>query len=598
YLSAPAIILAFFLSQSAQFRILQMLEPARFPEPNLQTARRLTGLWLLIAAAGAGMIQLILYFNPSAVVQGLGVSVTQAGVVLAVLAGSAFISASNCLPAHLEETGGSSSLIPYLKTILWRFPKLVYGQIFQLPGLLIVSLIPVLIGAVMNVAIGTVTNRDAREWAYEIIDIRVIPGGINANLKAIEKLEQDSIKLEREKAKALKAHDELIAEAKNDLNSKERMLAAIKDRQIHTMVEEPITGEEQFFSIAPIPSTDSYDWQIKESDGDKVADYTVKAVDGKSSLIEHRWSKEGEYIVSVAPRNSCGKGEGITRQVTVAKANIPYFIIPAPTGQSVVCSGEEVNYTTRPGQGHYEWQIPSDASILSDPNQNKILVKFGNQSGTIRVRAADAEGRYSLWTGIDVKVIPTPGNQESQGRFVEDEQADRRERPHAPVFRTREEGKESVAAAQQELAAQKAAKKATEKAFAEKIHQTQVAIAALYRDIRMMLYRLVGDLLALAGLALLFGVVMAAPVLYGTLFQFNLYGFAQQGRHYWEDLLAELRARNMLQPLLGIFILLTTGLIYWWLDSTYDMDILILKAKQYYWLAKEYLKSILLISRD
>ena len=167
---------------------------------------------------------------------------------------------------------------------------------------------------------------------------------------------------------------------------------------------------------------------------------------------------------------------------------------------------------------------------------------------------ADADGTYSLWAGINVRVKPFPGSAESEPRYIEDERSSDQSPSHAFVFRTREEGREAVAADKAELAARTKAKNATFKDFKSRIHATQVGITNLYHDIRMQLYRLLGALLAAAGLALLFGVLMAAPTLFAVQYQFNLFGFAQTGRHYWEELLAGMRARNPQQPLLGIFI--------------------------------------------
>ena len=594
----PAVIAAFFLLQNTQFRILHALEPEKFPEPNIRTARRLTGVWLLLGTIGAALLALTYFFGQRSVSNGLGVTVTQAGIVLGILAGSGFASASTCIPPHLWETGGTASLLSYLKTILFRLPKLLVGQPFQLPGLVVVSLIPVLLGYGMNLAIGMVTGKNVRAWSNEIVQIQTIPPGIYMDLLEIDKQQDDSIRLEVEKAKALQVHDKLIDQARSKLKTNEQLLSAIRDRQIHTFVESPLTGDIQFFSISPVPSSNSYDWEIRESDGDRVASYSENASDGRSSLIEHRWVKEGDYIVTVSPRNSCGKGEVITRQISVTKRAISYFTIPRPTGREEVCAGEEATYTAKAGSGHYEWQIPSDASILSDQNQNKIQVKFGNQSGTVRVRVADAEGRYSLWIGRNVRVLPTPGNTESAGRYVDDEAADDEARPRAFVFRTREEGKAAVAQSQRNLADQKAAKKSTMDEYDALIHQTQVVIASRWDSIILMVYRLIGALLAIAGLALLAAFIAAAPALYLVQYHFNLFGFAQEGKHYWEELLASIRVRNAMQPLLGIFILLTSGGLYWYITHDPDAIEMVVKLKVMLQSLWEYVKDLIFLSKE
>jgi len=278
------------------------------------------------------------------------------------------------------------------------------------------------------------------------------------------------------------------------------------------------------------------------------------------SIFYHNWNKDGEHIISLIPRNTCGGGEEITRKVTVGKRGEASFTIAPPTGEGQVCTSDESVYTTQGGFGHYEWQIPEDAAIVGGSNQNRITVKFGQQSGTIRVRASTPEGKYSLWVGTDVRVMPLPGRNESQPDYIADQPAENRARTFSFTFQTREIGKDSVASVQKRLNRQEAAKKATLAYYAGLIHNTQVKIDGFQNEIISLISRLIGDLLALLGLALLGSLLLAAPLLYFVRYHFSLYGFAQSGKHYWEELLDGLRARNPQQPLLGIFALLVITL--------------------------------------
>ena len=565
FLIFPALLLAFFLIQQALFRLLQLVEPQKFTAANAQMATKLTALWLAVAAIAAGALSLVWYFQASDIAAGLGVTVTQAGITAAVLTGSAFLSATTCLPAHLHESGGSTTVISYLKTLLWRLPKLTFGQIFLIPGLMVVSIIPVALAMVMSLALDKVTGKDTLGWVSEVSAMNTILPSIGANMDSITRQEEDSVRLEAEKAKAVAEHNQKIQTTQNTLKQNKQLLAAIKDRQIHTMTETPMVGDTQFFSVPGLPSCGIYDWQVKDSAGKILSEERNSPRIGSSSIFYYTWIQDGEYTINLIPKNNCGDGEPITRKVVVSKRSESSFSIAKPSGNTQVCTSDELPYAAQGGFGLYEWQVPQDASIIGSSNQSRIMVKFGQQSGTVRVRAATAEGKYSLWVGLNVRVMPLPGRNESQPDYKGDEVSNDRARTFAFVFQTREIGKDSVAAVQSRLNRQEAAKRATLAYFAGMIHETQVRIDLHQLDIRMLLYRMIGDLLALAGLALLFSLTFAAPLLYFVQYHFSLYGFAQSGKHYWEELLEGIRARNPQQPLLGIFALVVIGVLSWFI---------------------------------
>lgn len=565
FLIFPALLLAFFLVQQALFRLLQLVEPQKFGPANAQMATRLTALWLAVAAIGAGALSLVWYFQASDIAAGLGVTVTQVGVTAAVLTGSAYLSATTCLPAHLYEFGGNTTVLSYLKTLLWRLPKLAIGQFFLIPGLLVVSIIPAILAICMSTALGKITGKDTPAWATEVAGMNTILPSIGAELDSITRQEEDSIRLEGEKAKAVADHNRQIQATQGVLNQYKQLLGAIKDRQIHTMTETPMVGDTQFFSVPGLPSCGIYNWQVKEPGGRIIAEEGNSPRSGSSSLFYHTWANDGEYLISLIPKNNCGDGESITRKVNVSKRGEASFSIARPLGNTQVCTSDEAPYATQGGLGNYEWQVPKDAAVVGNSNQSRIVVKFGQQSGTVRVRAATPDGKYSLWVGQNVRVMPLPGRNESQPDYVGDEASNDRNRTFAFIFRTREIGKDSVASVQSRLNRQEAGKKATLTYYAGLIRDTQTKIASYQLDIRLLIYRMIGDLLALAGLALLASLTLAAPLLYFVRYHFNLYPFAQSGKHYWEELLENIRARNPQQPLLGIFALIIIGALGWFL---------------------------------
>jgi hypothetical protein len=47
---------------------------------------------------------------------------------------------------------------------------------------------------------------------------------------------------------------------------------------------------------------------------------------------------------------------------------------------------------------------------------------------------------------------------------------------------------------------------------------------------------------------------------YLVTYHYDMFGFEQEGKHYWINLLDELKSKNPNQPLLGIFVLVVLSL--------------------------------------
>lgn len=66
---------------------------------------------------------------------------------------------------------------------------------------------------------------------------------------------------------------------------------------------------------------------------------------------------------------------------------------------------------------------------------------------------------------------------------------------------------------------------------------------------------LISKILAYFGLVLLLVLYLSAIWTYWVTYHYDMFGFEQEGKHYWVNQLEEIRAKNPNQPLLGIFVL-------------------------------------------
>ena len=316
--------------------------------------------------------------------------------------------------------------------------------------------------------------------------------------------------------------------------------------KIHTYGGDALVGERQFFSIPKISQCDAYIWVI-EKNGNKIFEKTVVAdSSAKSVTFDYQWNAKGQYSVSLIPTNRCGTGQSDMVFVNVIAGKNP---IAKPQGKTQVCENERVTYNTAPGYDSYQWKHPFGETTTS---KAEIALTWMNSSGTIQVRGRKDNGETTLWTGTDVFVKSLPFSNDPVQNFIENETY---EMERAFAFITREAASDSINNLEE---AALLLKKEWETIIADKELQMDNArneTTALAGGMSV-LPPFIGRVLACLGLmlALVFSICTIYP--YSILYHFDLYGFKQDGVHYWRQTLSEMRDRNPRQPLLGIFILL------------------------------------------
>lgn len=553
-----SVVIFLFFLQYTIFRTLVHLRPNDYTQEHIRPTLRLSVIWLILSVISAVLLGAVYFFSKYHLVKGPGFDVTLIAFPVLVFTGILFFSAFTCLPAYISEKGRELDVLEYLKTLLFRLPKLIFAQPFQVIGIVILAIIPWMIAASLNVAIGTTTSKPVKGWIAESLQMQNFIPRIQKNSESIKISELQVKKLIQEKDSCLKLIDSALKDLQNKESQAVKIKESIKSNEIHTHSGNPTAGESQFFSVPSLPSCGIYKWVIKDTDtGNDV--YTVNSPPRdsvSSSYIEFTWPKEGNYTVTLYPENACGAGVEATKSITVLPREKGSFVAGAPVGKTQVCVSEEVPFVAPAGFQSYEWQLPEGSQIVSEnPADARVTIKFGNQSGTVRVRVTDNEGRVSLWTGTNVVVSPLPGNEKNAAKFTENEKIPAA-KSHPFTFVTREAAADSIARIQAVLKDKNKERADYLKAMDERISEVNQAIEGRKQNTLQVIFRFISILFVLLGFVIFFSILLSVVFNYFLLYHFELFGFEQQGSHYWETLLSDIRSKNPKQPLLGLFVLL------------------------------------------
>lgn len=559
-------VLFFFIFQYIFFQTVAFLRSPEFSEDNIKPSIRTTLTWFGISVLSAAILLGVYYLSKYYIAAGIGVSIAQAATAALVLLGVAFVSSTTYLPAHISKHGQDFKVLEYLKSLLFRLPKLIYAQPFQIVGLVILAIVPFVVAVVLNAGVENTTGKSLPGWAAEVNQMNTIIPEIKENRLNIEANKIGILELTDKKDSIENDYNKKIAAIKANLEQCKKLYYDIKDNEIHTFIGNPIVGEEQFFSVPSLPSCGIYKWVIKDVKTNGIITSIIQNVreDELSIVIRHTWNQEGEYLVSLVPQNTCGGGNEITTSITVVKPEKGDYFISGPFGKVVVCTNEEAEYTAEAGFESYQWTLPGDAAIVSAAsNKNQVKIKFGTQSGTVRVRAQNKEGKNSLWKGINVRVLQLPGSHETVPSYVTDETLQPRSFYREFAFETREAASDSIKKIEFALASTEEMKRNDIAQIDSEISLLTEKNIDLKKQNKQLVYRLIGDIFALVGLSIFISIILSSLFAYFILFHFGLYGFEQNEAHYWERTLSEMRAKNPKQPLLGIFVLVSaSGLFY------------------------------------
>ena len=158
-------------------------------------------------------------------------------------------------------------------------------------------------------------------------------------------------------------------------------------------------GSNATFTTPNVANTTGYQWVVPNG---------ISIVSGQgTNTINVVASSNVSGNISVTPNNSCGNGNSTSIQVTASSAPDEPLSISGPNS---VCAGEIVSYTIPyvNGATGYQWDVPSNTTIVSGNGTNSISINWGNATtGTVTVTPFNSCGNGTP-TSIYVTVSQLP----------------------------------------------------------------------------------------------------------------------------------------------------------------------------------------------
>jgi hypothetical protein len=539
----------FFLLQYLVYSSVVFYRSDNYSEFWVLPSLKVNLIWLAISASSAGIIALLREYAEKHLVSGLGVSLSQVIVPLAVLLLAAVILSVFYLAPHLASKNGEIKVQDFLKEIFVRLPKLIFSQPFQIIGLGVAALIPFLISYFLLSGIELTTQKSSQQWQSEIVKLPVHVPVIFEKRKEIKILDTSLIKLEQKlQTDTVKlANDVFKINAKMDEAIALRKL--IKENEIFTFEGDAFVGESQIFTIPENKSCPNFKWEIKDN-------FTNRIIRTFASLneISNRWERTGSYTVSVIPSNSCTDASVVSLNVRVNDKPPQKPRISAPSGKTSVYTGNVEKYIAQKGFETYSWQIPEGAIVVSAQGDN-INIKWGNTPGTVRVKGTKENGESSNWAGILVSVMSAVGSEPVTAVKIEDEKAESISYQRPFLFYTIQAANTYMAKLKSTLASLKDERNALIISYQKEKSNIVAQQSNLKAGIKDHILRILGLIFAILGFSLLISIASVTIWTYFILFNFDIYKYEQEGKHYWEELISDLQKKNPDQPLLGLFVI-------------------------------------------
>lgn len=519
-------------------------------------------LWLGSLCIAALILYVLNFFSGIYLIAGLSVTGSQLGLIASSILLFAYVFSLKYLPAYYASEDNSINLQKFVTAIFKRLPKIIWSSPFLALGLLFASILPFLGGYLLDKGVKTISQYDLPEWCASIWQSEDhIPSILMANkskstLDSILKLkysDTDSLK---------KSSDKIKAEYLNKIDIINRYKSKIQDYQIHTFSNPSYLNERQFFSVPPIPNTDTYTWKILRA-GKVISNSKINATpeNQSSSVFYHTWSDTGNYVVSMIPNNFCGDGNEISATVRVDKIEDNFAIMPF--GLNVVCIGDSTKYSTAPGYSKYEWKHPYGMETTTN---NNLVIKWNKIPGTVQVRALNKSGSYTLWGGTDVQVFEKPGIVTIQPpKLLANEEFTPLLINRQNEFVSREDADEKIKMLESDRDSELQLVNSAISEISAEIKQIKEMIESQENLIWKELHIMAAKLCALPGLALWICLVFGIPFLFMIIFNFDIFNFQQKGDHYWEHSIKSLRENNPNQPLFALFITAIIVLVLAWL---------------------------------
>lgn len=456
-----ASLVVFYFFQYTVFSTITALRSGDFQSSPVFPGMRLSVLWLALSTVSAALLVMVTQFAKIYIISGLSIILIQVLLPFVVLFGLAFLCTTFYLPAYIKEKGPEVEVSKFLKVCLFRLPKLLFSQPFQFVGLFVLSIVPVLIILMFNTGIKQVTNKDIPEWGKHVLVMDYHIPSIISNNHAVEELTVEKSVKQLKHDSVEQVFKKRTQRLRNDLDEAVSLKAKIRDNAIHTFERQAFVGENQSFSIPDIENCTDYEWKIK----DAVTNVEIRKVNIDKNQIKgspifyHRWSKSGNYIVSLVPKNICGKAAEASVQVEVVNP-------PATTDKTKFVPPVTKYFVTREAADYAIEMVNGQINELQQDKRDAL-------------KAYDKELRV-----LDERI--------DHLNFTSNE--------HVQM--------------------------------------------------------LISKILGLIGLMLMAVLYMSVIWTYLVTYHFDMFGFEQEGKHYWMNLLDEIRSKNPNQPLLGIFVLL------------------------------------------
>ncbi len=206
-----SIILLFYF-QYTLFTTVACMRNEKYSHKQVFPNLAITLSWFFSSAAASMILFLLYNTSDSYIPAALGVSLAQVLIPLALLTLIAFFAALYYLPAFNMKGDNVLKIVDFLVSLFKRLPKLIFAQGFQLIGIIIVGIVPLLIAGILSFGIQEVTNKSLPEWGGEVLTIGVHIPGIKQNNQEITRLNNESEYVSFKKDSTIAAIDTKINE--------------------------------------------------------------------------------------------------------------------------------------------------------------------------------------------------------------------------------------------------------------------------------------------------------------------------------------------------------------------------------------------------
>ena len=528
---------------------------------------------LVVSGLFLGLLMLFKGYSSKVVVRGLGVSLAQISTPIIIISSFIFLISTFFLAPYINSSSdGSFSPINFVKSTLIRLPKYIYSLPFHVVGIAVSSILTIVLLYVLNFGINFTTGLDVNQWKDVAMEMPNHIPEIKEDKNLIKEKEEEIVVEDS----IFKLEEQLLNQ---EISSKQIELEAEKElrnllvpNEIFSFDEHAYVSELQKFSFIEVVNSDSYKWEIYSTLNDSLIYTYVQRqrparTDGipNTYVMSYRWKKAGDYRIEIKPKNGCGSGSPVFKNVVVKDLPISKMAIGNPTGKNYVCEKDTVKFLAPylNWMESWEWEIPNNYKIISNDNQQEITVVWGSDPGTVRVRAhgIDVSQQISIWTGLLVNVQPRVGMESKEVSKIPDEELSVFNPDRAFYYYTVVEAENAIAKIQDEILDLQTKMIDLTTAHEAKVSTINSEIASLREAIKVIRARIFGTILGLIGFILLLSIAFTNLWTYFINYNYSIYSYEQDGSHYVNDQLSFYKGKNPDQPLLGWFIVIIICLV-------------------------------------